>query len=254
MASLDSVLQKIFRAAQHIKSLEAELEWYFKSNPGKMVREPNTPDDQAVFKFHTKGPIPARFGLITGDALQNIRSALDYLVWELVIAAKNQPSPKNMFPICSTLDAFEEQVSKRKRLDGVHPDAIAEIRALQPCHLGKDAPMSTLLVLDDLTNINKHRRVLLTQLGATDKPSVVVDKDGGFSLPSGSPTPRYDAEAQFGPYPIIDGKVHMNTHFVAVIAFGEGAAKGMEISMCLNEWAVYIKNEVVPKFERFFKS
>ncbi|MGC2743237.1 MAG: hypothetical protein WA672_08615 [Candidatus Angelobacter sp.] len=94
MASLDSVHQKIFRAALHIKSLETELEGYFKTNPGHLVREPHTNSDEAFFTFQPKGPIPARFGLIIGDCLQNLRSALDYLVWELVLAANNQPTEK----------------------------------------------------------------------------------------------------------------------------------------------------------------
>src|SRR5437667_236703 len=146
MALLDSVTQKIFRAAMHIQELGTELQRYFQTNPGKMVREANTPDDVAVFTFQTKGPIPARFGLIVGDCLQNLRSSLDYLIWELVLAANNQPTKDNMFPICSTADAFKDAVSKRKRLIGVHPDAIAEIDALQPYHIGQDWGKSVLAV------------------------------------------------------------------------------------------------------------
>jgi hypothetical protein len=47
MASLKSVEYKIFHAAQHIKSLEPELLKYFESNPGRMVQEPHTSDDEA---------------------------------------------------------------------------------------------------------------------------------------------------------------------------------------------------------------
>jgi hypothetical protein len=55
-----------------------------------MVREPSVSTDDLVFIFRAKEPIPTRFGLIIGDSLQNLRSSLDYLVWELVLAAKNQ--------------------------------------------------------------------------------------------------------------------------------------------------------------------
>ena len=41
--------------------------------------------------------------MIVGDFLANVRSSLDYLIWELALAAKNNPTDKNMFPICTTL-------------------------------------------------------------------------------------------------------------------------------------------------------
>jgi len=254
MASLDSVQYKIYRAAEHIKSLEPELQQYFESNPGKMVREPNTPADEVVFTFKPKAPLPARFGLIIGDCLQNLRSSLDYLVWELVLAAKNQPGKHNMFPICDSREFFERAVTKSNRLLGVHPDAIAEIDALQPYHLGQDFKKAILWALDELTNINKHRRILLTNLMAgKGGRENIVEKDGQLWYESGpGPTPVFDSDTKFGPYPIIDGQVRVDTQFVAVMAFGEGTAKGMEVSLCMNEWAIYVKNKLVPKFESFF--
>lgn len=253
MASLNSVELKIFRAARHIQALQAELEGYFKGNPGKMVREPNTPDDVAVFTFRSPGPIPARFGLIIGDCLQNLRSSLDYLVWELVLVANKQPTKNNMFPICSTRERFQEAVDKRDRLLGIAPEAVALIESLQPYHLGQDFEKATLLVLDDLANINKHRRILLTDLcaGTSDRRPFERNGELGIWIGPGA-MPVFDSNTRFGPYPIVDGKVQMETQLVAVIAFAEGAAKGMEVSLCLNEWASYIKTKIVPMFEKFF--
>src|SRR5579863_1060828 len=105
MASLNSVQFKIFRATQHIESLQSEIKGYFNSKPGKMVRQPHDREDEVVFRFVVDSPIPARFGLIIGDILQNLRSSLDYLIWELVLAANCEPNKNNMFPICSTSDA-----------------------------------------------------------------------------------------------------------------------------------------------------
>jgi hypothetical protein len=253
MASLDSVEYKVFRAAEHIKGFGTELERYFKSNPGHMVREPNTPDDQVIFTFQPKGPIPARFGLIIGDCLQNLRSSLDYLVWELVLATNNQPGKHNMFPICDSAEAFKDALNKRKRLLGVNPEAIAEIEALQPYHLGEDFGKAILWVLDELTNINKHRRVLVTELRTGKNTNPPIEKDGELWLQTGpGPTPVFDSNAKFGPFPIMDGKVKMDAQLVAVITFGEGGAKGMEVTLCLNEWSIYILQKILPRFKRFF--
>lgn len=252
MASLNSVELKIYRAAQHIKSLESELEGYFKGNPGKMVRQPHTSENEALFRFIPDGPIPARFGLIVGDVLQNLRSSLDYLVWELVLAANNQPSEKNMFPICSTFESFDRQI-KRRRLDGMSPDAIAEISSLQPYHLGQDFSKSILWAVDELTNINKHRRILLTSLMATTVSKenfVIQDSQVWVHHPAG-PVQVFDRNTQFGPFPIIDGKVHVDTQIAAAIAFDEGPAKGMEVSFCAGYWFYFVLKTILPRFEKF---
>lgn len=252
MASLNSVELKIFRAAQHIDSLKSELEGYFQSNPGKMVRQPHTCENEGIFRFVANDPIPARFGLIVGDVLQNLRSSLDYLVWELVLAANDQPSEKNMFPICSTVESFDQQI-KRHRLDGVSPDAIAEIKSLQPYHLGQDSSKSILWAVDELTNINKHRRILLTSLMATTVPKenfVVQDGQVWVHQPAG-PVRVFDSNTQFT-FPIIDGKVHVDTQIAAAIAFDEGPAKGMEVSFCAGYWAYYVLKTLLPRFEKFF--
>ena len=243
---------KIFRAAQHIESLKSELEGYFKGNPGKMVRQPHDSENEAVFQFVPNGPIPARFALIVGDVLQNLRSSLDYLVWELVVAANGQPSEKNMFPICSTVESFEEQI-RRHRLDGIAADAVTEIKSLQPYHLGQNSNKSILSALDELTNINKHRRILLTNLMASpiERENFVV-QDGQVWVREGpGPVRIFDSNTQFT-FPLIDGKLHVDTQIVAGIAFDEGPAKGLEISFCAGNWSYYVLKTLLPRFEKFF--
>jgi hypothetical protein len=253
MGSLNSVELKIFRAAQHFESLQSELGAYFKSNPGKMVRQPHTCDNEAVFRFVSKEPVPTRFGLIMGDILQNLRSALDYLVWELVLAANNQPTEKNMFPVCSSLESFMHQVG-RHRLDGIAADALAEIKGLQPFNLGPDANKSILLAIEELANINKHRRILLTNLAAAPLQSeqvLVQDNAVWIHDSAGGRTRLFDRDTQFGPFPIIDGKVKMDTQIMAAVTFDEGCAKGMEISSSVMQWSHYIANVMLPRFEKF---
>ena len=251
MASLDSVRQKILRAADHAKSLELELDGYFKTNPGKMVMEPESDPNNPTFTLQAKAPMPARLGMVIGDCLQNLRSSLDYLVWELVQATNHQPTKDHMFPICSTPEAFEYQVSKRNRLSGIHSDAVALIEALQPYHLGQDWEKSVIATLDSLTNINKHRRVLLTLLrGAYAEDMSVIDRNG--ELWGHGTMPTFDDNAKFGPFPLVGGQVQVNTQLLVSVTFDEGAAKGMEVTQCLNVWMRYVLEDIVPRFERFF--
>jgi hypothetical protein len=144
-----------------------------------------------------------------------------------------------------------QQATKRKRLEGVHPDALALIDSLQPYQLGQDWPKAILAVLDELANINKHRRVLLTMLraGQTDKmPTVEIDGE----LWVKNPPTTLETDTQFRAKRTAANQMEMEGDVFACVTFDEGAAKGMEISYCLNLWGVYIKDDLVPQFQRFF--
>jgi hypothetical protein len=247
--SLDSVRQKIFRVKQHFEELQQEINRYFQTNPGAMVLAPDSSVDNPTFFFQSAKPIPARFGLIAGDCLQNLRSSLDYLVWELVIAAGNQPSRKNMFPICSTLDAFNAAL-QRKRLEGVGPAPIAIIESMQPFQSGTIYTENLLWILDELTNINKHRRVLLTVLGSVVRAEIpAAESEGGVCghpfAPERTENPRFVARKASG-----DARVNAKLH--AFLVFNEALVRDQEIMTCLGTWTQYVGDTVISQFERFF--
>lgn len=251
MASLDSVRQKIIRAAEHCKSLEAEATRYFSANPGEVVTEEEPHSHRIVLKFSERIPVPVAVPLIIGDVLQNLRSSLDYLVWELVLAAKNNPGDKHMFPICNSIEAFEGQL-KRGRLDGVAPEAIAEIKGLQPYHHGQDKEKAPIRVLETFTNINKHRRILVTVLAAHYARTEFIGTQTGHSVQS-SLTPRYhDAEIAISPEPVLGDMMEVKGKAFFFITFNERPAEGHEISGLLFQLWHFVNESVVPKFERFF--
>lgn len=251
MASLESVRQKIVRSAEHLHSLEAEAMRYFSANPGEVVTEEEPHSHRIVLKFREKIPVPVAIPLIIGDALQNLRSALDYLVWELVLAANNKPGDKHQFPICDSIEAFEDQL-RRHRLDGVAPEAVAEIKGLQPYHCGQDKEKAPIRVLETLTNINKHRRILLAVLAAHHARTEFIGTQTGHSVQS-SLTPRYhNAEIAISPEPVLGDMMEVKGKALFLITFNERPAEGHEISGLLNQLWQYVDKFLVPKFERFF--
>jgi hypothetical protein len=250
--SLLNVEHKIFRAAQHFQYLTTELEGYFKTNPGHLVAEQQTNPDEITARFQAKGPIPARIPIIMGDFLQNLRSSLDYLVRELVLAANNQPTNHEIFPICDTPKGFKEAV-RRGQLTGIPTDAHTLIEGLQPYHLGQDLQKSTLWILNEFTNINKHRRILVTVLrGGESKTNLEIFNIEGEPWTKG-PMPSFDENTKLGPFPVnTKGQVEMNVQVFAVVTFDEGPTKGMEITSALNGMAWVVKERIVPRFERFY--
>jgi hypothetical protein len=103
----EQVTWKLYRAKQHYDELTKELVEYFRNGPGELVEAAESAPENQILGYKLKGDVPARFGLIAGDFLQNMRSSLDYLVWQLVIANKRKPGTCNAFPICLTLQGWK---------------------------------------------------------------------------------------------------------------------------------------------------
>lgn len=253
MASLDSAHLKVKWAYQHLRTYESAALRYFDQNPGEVVSDTESdPNGRVLIHFKARIPVPDDVSLIIGDAIQNLRSALDYLVWELVCVSGNQPTDKNMFPICDSPESFDEQC-RRHRLDGVPIDAIAEIKALQPYHYGDKKTGAPIRVIDDFCNINKHRRILITVLAAHASHTEFISTESGRSFQQ-ILSPRYDgAELAVGPIPSREGeKVEVKGGAAFFVTFNEGAAKGIEVSTVVNQLWHFVDKIVFPKFERFF--
>jgi hypothetical protein len=230
------VRQKVYRAKEHLDELWRELAAYYASDPGDLVEAQESTPELPLFVFKEKRPVPAKIGPVFGDALQCLRSSLDYLVWELVEAAGNTPHRKLMFPLALTPDQFKNDVKKRGRLDGVAPAAVVVIDQFQPYH--RPNPKETVLgILDELTNVNKHRRVIFTGLHGVARP-----------LPSSIP-------CILGVVRNVDsqGTILSETPMSGVLTLQEGLSKSIEITNCIDTAAQSICEEMLPLFEKFFK-
>src|SRR5258706_982604 len=107
MASLDSVILKIARAEEHRKAVETEIIRYFNGKPCEAVTEFDDNAGRFRIIYHVKVPVPNSIPLIVGDCLQNLRTALDYLAWELVLFAGNNPTKQTAFPVCESESVFD---------------------------------------------------------------------------------------------------------------------------------------------------
>jgi hypothetical protein len=206
--------------------------------------------DVATLRFEAKSSIPPCIPIIVGDCLQNLRSSLDYLVWELVIAAQGDPGEKSEFPICGTPKGFKDAIG-RGFLSNVPPAAITEIEALQPYHHGQHWEKDVLWVLNKLTNINKHRRILLTLLKGGflygTAQTVTIAGETFAHLDPGSAKKDTEISLPVG----MEKEVKMDTQAVAFIAFDERVAKGLEVSTVLNGITQCMIEEVFPAFDGF---
>lgn len=119
-----------------------------------LEHDPKT--DEYVFRVHSNlqppVPPPPRTSALVGDILNNLRSALDYVVWQLA----ESPSLKNQFPIFSTPKGFEGKC--KRYLHSVPAEHWAAFEAYQP-YPGRDAN-AELGRLATLNDADKHRLLL----------------------------------------------------------------------------------------------
>jgi hypothetical protein len=84
---------KLDRASYHLNSLDAKgREWSERETHRYISHTDRQSGKQYVYIKFTQ-PVPAELRLIIGDCLHNLRSALDNLVYDLVIARHGDPPP-----------------------------------------------------------------------------------------------------------------------------------------------------------------
>jgi hypothetical protein len=148
---------KLRWAKTHLHFLNREVETFSNSNPYTLTREDDLENQRHVLRFNLLN-VPDPICLIAGDAIYNMRASLDHLVWSL---ARLSGIPKRTaFPIVDGPVLTKSRLESFNRsLDGVSQEAICEIAALQPYHRGAAYKSHPLWRLDEICNLDKHRRI-----------------------------------------------------------------------------------------------
>ena len=182
----DDVLLKIQWAYQHIERLHKVLDSFIESNPYGISIERDANTRQPLYRITKVTAIPDSVPLIAGDILHNLRSALDYLACELVVANGNKPTSQTGFPILENAPSTpDEEKTFARKVKGMGQGAINLIRSIKPYKGGDD----TLWRLHRLNIIDKHKLLFtvgafvsnwsITQhIDATDPPLEVLERMG----------------------------------------------------------------------------
>jgi hypothetical protein len=143
-------------ADHHLDLLETAISDFRKSNPYEFPLEKEA-DGWHVWRLEVLVEPWPKFGLIFGDWLHNVRSALDNLILPLIDLAGKEPGRRRSFPVFDNPRKFES--AGRRRISGVCDKHAAMIEALQP-YPGRDDPQILALnAIDRFSNLDKHRAV-----------------------------------------------------------------------------------------------
>jgi hypothetical protein len=160
MPSLANPRAKVERAQEHLIALDAATGEFFEVDPYEIVGEFEAEASEYLFRVKVLREPPLRLGVMLGDFIHNLRSALDHLVWQLVLLDGNSPDRSTCFPVASSREQFDRMAEKA--LPGLIPEHVARIEALQPYHARDRQEVHLLKLLPRLSNTDKHQIVHAT--------------------------------------------------------------------------------------------
>jgi hypothetical protein len=231
------------------------------SKPYRVRREPH-PDGvdnhySGILEDAIQPPL-RDWGLMAGDVVHALRSALDNLAYALEVAHSGPPAdPKKVrvqFVICDDVKDWESVFYHIKRLS---PAAQATIKGLQPYNRTDPNKIHSLSVLRDLANVDKHRELLLV-LTAINRAALTVST----ALEQQTQITGYEGPFEDGKVVAVwkevgrppNLKVNMDVKLSFEIRFAYGwPAWGWNVPEQLKGMADFIENGVFPDLEPFLR-
>lgn len=128
---IDNIRVKIQRARKYVDEAATFIESYLDKKPFVVSykRDPNT-RRLVYFVSSVQEPDPQLSGMV-GDALHNLRSALDHIAYQLVLIGTGKaPSRRVYFPIWDSQAKYEAE--GRSQIDGARPEAVTAVDAIKP--------------------------------------------------------------------------------------------------------------------------
>lgn len=198
MRPLDGIRAKLDRAETHLKVLDHVIGTYFATNPQRIVGEEETKGGFwhfAVYLEVDRFPPDGLWGPIIGDAVHNLRSALDHLAWALALPEAQATTPRRIeFPIFLDDPTSDPEIrgAFTKKVQALRPESHAIVDGAQPYKTGdRHHP---LWLLQALWNMDKHRALHVAGFAYIFERDLSEEAEYGFtSWRSGLFGERFDA-------------------------------------------------------------
>ena len=151
-------------------------------------------DDAATglreWKVGRADPLPSSLSLLAGDVIHNLRSALDHLIYQLVIANGAKPDTSTAFPLWRTKALFMAKCPGSAK--GMSQKAFDILYGLKPYKRGNPS----LWTLHRLDIIDKRR--LLLAVAEAHRNTIIdlgptLEAQGAYGIP---PPPVYSQHVE----------------------------------------------------------
>ncbi|MFO0863886.1 MAG: hypothetical protein U0744_04375 [Gemmataceae bacterium] len=177
-ARLVGVRAKIERAKHHINDLDNRIISFRGTNPYTLRCDYDSQTGNRVFRTVVCAAIPDEFAVIAGEAVHQLRSALDHLAWQLVETNGGTPDRDTCFPLDRKPPSNEATFARK--VQGMSVAAANLIRSKQPYQPGCEV----LGALHEVDNFDKHRLLLVAAYGVQQfgfsYRNPILDRDPTF--------------------------------------------------------------------------
>ena len=166
--------EKLAWSSQHLHALDLEIHDFIRQHP-LSARCEQEGDSRRFRVIANDYPLlPPHWPLMVGDAIHNLRGALDHLIWALTdkAVAKGGPRPNSTealkigYPACLKHGAYFGvgdnlgNGARKRQVGWIGDDALAVVDSTQPYLSGEDAHNHPLAVLASFSNEDKHRNLI----------------------------------------------------------------------------------------------
>ncbi len=165
--------EKLAWSAQHLHALELEINDFVQRYPftARCYHRNGTREFGVIVERMPR--LPPHWPVMAGDAIQNMRTALDHLIWALIDKAPTKPNEREAlkvgYPIClikgqywGEADQFPKNGARGRQARWIGDPALAIVDRTQPYPLGDLAHKHPLAVLAAFSNEDKHRNLVAT--------------------------------------------------------------------------------------------
>jgi hypothetical protein len=257
---LDNLGLKTERAKKHILDLETAIDRFMDTKPYAVGFNTDSETGNRVYHVTKITPVPAEFSLPIGDALNNLRSALDHLTYQLVSIGGGSKKllGKANFPIGNSI--LDYRANMTGIIPGLRQDAIKALDALQPYIGGKG---EYFVHPSRLNNFDKHRLLVPAWSYFSGHTMFASDREWIAKFYGKTPAElgsAFSASRNKAPFPLKAGDVILtvpkvdiqeNMQFIFKIAFGEPKiAKGNPVVDTLHEMTKMVR-KLIFDFDRF---
>lgn len=141
---------KIDRADVLYAEFQASAREFLSRNPYRLFTYETSVE--IILASEVRELIPEQLPLILGDAVHNLRSALDILINDAIVLVNKTPERESAFPIVSDADNFNQ--ARKSKLKKASEEIINFVKSAQPFNKNVS---QWLLFLNETDILDKHR-------------------------------------------------------------------------------------------------
>lgn len=255
---------KVARGIEHLIDLEKAVEAFCDTHPYAVSKRIEGKKKRPTWRIEfTADPADTLIPLIAGDAINNLRFALDHLMAALVAPSRRTHV---MFPIFfkGVWDAIvpgedKERSQQRERwasvTKGLPDGAIAILQHLQPPHrTGDDKQADLLKLINAWSNRDRHQRLPILVQGLTDLDLTVTRSDGKAETATITPDPGTESFDNKTNLPIPKYAVDVEIKGTPLVAIAGRQQRGyFKIPHQLAKVARLIERGIIPALTPFVR-